>query len=99
MLEGVLTAREYRSWRMSQLKHFVESSEPKDTADLIERNNVSVDAEKFLRETTRRHALSGRSIVRTVGVARTIADMEESSAVLEQHVAEAFGFRLREAAC
>lgn len=99
MLEGVLTAREYRSWRMSQLKHFVSSSLPIDTVDLIERNNVSRDAEMFLRESTRRHALSGRSIVRIVGVARTIADMEESREVLEQHIAEAFGFRLREAAC
>ena len=63
---------------------------------MIESNRVSPEAERFLREGAKANSLSGRSIVRTVGVARTIADMEESADVREQHMAEAFGFRLRE---
>ena len=42
--------------------------------------------------------MSGRGIVRTLGIARTIADMDESEAVNENHMAEAFSLRLREVA-
>ena len=98
LLEGVLKARAFRDWRLSRMQTDEGVSQPADTADLIERNAVAADAERFLRESAKVHSLSGRSIVRTVGVARTIADMAESQTVLEDHMAEAFGFRLREAA-
>lgn len=34
--------------------------------------------------------------MRTLGVARTIADMDESPAVAKRHLCEALGFRLQE---
>ena len=40
--------------------------------------------------------MSGRAIMRTLGVARTIADMDESPAVAKRHLCEALGFRLQE---
>ena len=39
--------------------------------------------------------MSGRGIIRTLGVARTLADMDEAASVGEGHLAEALGFRLR----
>ena len=96
--EGVLRAREFRSWRIAD-QHAPEPTIQADaiTPDLLSINQVSTQAEQFLRDAAAVHALSGRSIVRTVGVARTIADMDESPIVKEEHMAEAFGFRLREA--
>ena len=40
--------------------------------------------------------MSGRAIMRTLSVARTIADMEESHEVLMTHLCEALSFRVRE---
>ena len=40
--------------------------------------------------------MSGRAIMRTLSVARTIADMEESREVLMPHLCEALSFRVRE---
>ena len=42
------------------------------------------------------HAMSGRALVSTLAVARTIADIGECEAVTVEHLAEALGFRLRE---
>jgi len=94
--EGVLRARAYRAWRIAHYGESASRISDENRVDLIESNRVSPEAERFLREGAKANSLSGRSIVRTVGVARTIADMEESADVCEQHMAEAFGFRLRE---
>ena len=40
--------------------------------------------------------MSGRAIMRTLAVARTIADMEEAASVGRGHLCEALAFRLRE---
>ena len=42
------------------------------------------------------HAMSGRAIARVVGVARTIADMDESETVDCDHLAEAVSYRVRD---
>ena len=97
--EGVLKAREYRSWRVARYGEPAPASADASPGDLIACNRVSAEAERFLRDGAKANSLSGRSIVRTMGVARTIADMDESHEILEQHMAEAFGFRLREAQC
>lgn len=94
--EGVLRAREFRSWRLEAKPLPQSGVATEELPDLICRNGVDRDAEKFLRDAATANFMSGRSIVRTVGIARTIADMDESERVQEQHVAEAFSFRLRE---
>ncbi|MDO4890176.1 MAG: ATP-binding protein, partial [Coriobacteriaceae bacterium] len=97
--EGVLRAREFRSWRM--LRHpqvGADAGDGIEIPDLLSRNEVAPDGERFLRDAATANALSGRSIVRTVGVARTIADIGESERVREAHMAEAFALRLRESA-
>ena len=54
---------------------------------------LSDDDEKFLEEASR---MSGRAIMRTLALARTVADMEERDRVERRHLCEAVGFRLRE---
>ncbi len=53
-------------------------------------------AQSFLVSVAELHSMSGRAIVRTLSVARTIADMAESETVGEEHVAEAVGYRVRD---
>ena len=50
----------------------------------------------FLEGMAKAYQMSGRAIVRTLNVARTIADLEESRWVSSDHIAEALGYRLRE---
>ena len=40
------------------------------------------------------HNLSGRGIIRVLRVARTIADLDDSDSVRENHLYEAFMFRV-----
>jgi magnesium chelatase family protein len=100
--EGVLAAREFRAWREARVRDAGLSKDggkahaEEEIPDLLARNDVDAAAELFLRDAAASNSLSGRSIVRTVSLARTIADMEESQVVGEGHMAEAFGLRLRD---
>lgn len=58
---------------------------------------LSPDAEALLKSMERSH-VSPRGYYRTLKTAQTIADIEKSSAVNAQHLAEAFGYRVREEA-
>lgn len=52
------------------------------------------ECEKSLGELVKRYNLSYRSYVRILKIARTIADMEESKNIMEEHMAEAMLFRM-----
>ena len=54
---------------------------------------LTAGAERFLSMAVERWALSGRGFDRAVKVARTVADIEGSDTVEEQHVTQALGFR------
>ncbi len=54
---------------------------------------VTQTAKKLLNTASKKLNLSSRSYLRILRVARTIADLEESKNVLENHVAEALQFR------
>ena len=106
--EGVLKAREFASWRKShdalslredgggvESRHaFVPST--KRPADLVRDCHLSESNREFLEQSAKAHNMSGRAIMRTLSVARTIADMEESREVLMPHLCEALSFRVRE---
>ena len=64
--------------------------------EVIASCSLSGEAEKFIVSMAQAHAMSGRALVSTLRVARTIADIAESEAVVAEHLAEALGFRLRE---
>ena len=87
---GVMAAREYASWRRAHEQ--VGST----TQDLMESCHLEqADADFFERMAALNH-MSGRAIVRTISVARTIADMAQRRAVCKADICEALSFRLRE---
>ena len=53
-------------------------------------------ARSFLVSMAELHSMSGRAIVRTLSVARTIADMDEAETVGCEHLAEAVSYRVRD---
>ena len=88
--EGVLKGREYASWRTSR--------EPvrRSTKALVAACRLSDDDTRFFEGMAAANNMSGRSIVRTLSVARTIADMEQRANVVKADLCEALGFRLRD---
>ncbi len=66
----------------------------KDCDDLIK---IDSAGENFLKKILEKSFISARGYYRTLKVARTIADLENSEAVLSPHLAEAFQYRLKDA--
>lgn len=94
--EDVMKAREFGAWRRTRRDPQEARCIPLPTqgADAVEACGLSDDAKDFALAMAESGNLSGRALVGSLGVARTIADMEESEAVLPDHLAEAFGLRM-----
>ena len=92
--KGVMAAREFAAWRRAREEGLIGATGKDRFAASAHSLNDSGRA--FLEQMARVYQMSGRGIVRTLGVARTIADLEQREEVDESHVAEALGFRLRE---
>lgn len=90
LLEGVMKGREYASWRR---EHEQLGS---TTQGLVASCHLNDDDARFFEDMARLNHMSGRGIVRTMSVARTIADMRCSRKVLRDDLCEALGYRLRE---
>lgn len=89
----VLRAREYASWRRARAG----TTRGKETSEELVRScGLTDEDEAFLENMARMGRMSGRAIMRTLALARTIADMEERARVERTHLCEAVGFRLRE---
>ena len=86
--EEVMAARAFAAWRRRDGKGEGDGSAAE--ADMTE------EARALLLSLPELHAMSGRAMMRSLGVARTIADMAESEAVTADHVAEAVSYRVRE---
>lgn len=95
LLQGVMTAREYASWRRAT--HAAPEGMGKSQA-LVQSCCMKKDARSFLEEVSAAKKLSGRAIMRTLSVARTLADMESKLDVGVDQLSEAFSYRVREGA-
>ena len=62
--------------------------------DLIASCQLNANAEMYFENLADKRKFSGRAIIRTLGVARTIADLEESACVTKSHICEAAGLRM-----
>ena len=87
--EGVEAGRAFRAWR----KQRYESSDTR-AKDLIASCLLNEEAARYFEALADKRKFSGRAIVRTLGVARTIADLEESERVTKSHICEAAGLRM-----
>lgn len=63
------------------------------TPDFLSDNEISPNARNLVERSAQKLHLSARGVMRIMRVARTIADLEPSEMVDENHVAEALGFR------
>lgn len=94
--KGVLVAREFSSWRLTRQggDDSLAASSQMTSAELIESCLLDDDARKFAISMAEQRELSGRALVGSLKVARTVADMEESERVTAEHLAEAFAYRV-----
>lgn len=90
--EAVVRGRAFAAWRRAREA----AVGTHGSRSPLEACALAAGARRFLVSVAELRAMSGRALVRTALVARTIADMAESSEVLEEHVAEALNFRVRE---
>lgn len=90
VLSAVLNAREQQMNRYSRSDFYNSYASLDDIRRLF---NVQPPAQALLNNANKRLALSSRSYVRILRVARTIADLDASSVVHESHIAEALQFR------
>lgn len=90
MRAAVLGAREYASWRRAR------AGDDGSAEALVRSCAMAADDEGFFEDAARAARMSGRAIMRTLAVARTVADMEEAASVNRGHLCEALAFRLRE---
>lgn len=72
--------------------------QPCSGEELLASCKLDAGDKKLFEDLSRMHHLSGRGIMRTLAVARTIADLEQSERVLEEHLLEAMAYRVKEAA-
>lgn len=94
--EGVMRAREYASWRRARAGQDDPAVAHPAAADLMAACALAEGDRAFYEDAARANHMSGRAITRTLAVARTIADMDESPSVGRRHLCEALGFRVRE---
>ncbi len=88
--DGVLKGREYASWRKSHYKH-----EKKTLKAIMASCNMDDKDVEYFKKIARSSSMSGRSIMRTMSLARTIADINESKVVKRNDLCEALTLRLR----
>lgn len=68
------------------------------TKDIKQYCCLSEEARELLKNAISRLSLSGRAYFRTIKVARTIADLDDSEEILASHLAEALQYRPRQTA-
>lgn len=88
----VMAAREYSSWRRS----FDDAPDEKTTEGLVAACHMDEEDKAFMAHTAKDAHMSGRSIMRTLALARTIADMAQQKVVKREYLYEAIGLRLRD---
>jgi len=104
---GVQKAREFASWRHERDSKELGLAGDKTGSSEVAAGSTSGESallaacrlgsreQAFLEMVADRYLLSGRGIISTLAVARTIADLDEQEKVLQEHLMEAIGYRQR----
>jgi magnesium chelatase family protein len=93
--ENVAIKNSIASARAMQIERCSKLNAELSSREAQEMTNMDQGARSFL-ETLDASNLSPRGYYRLIKVARTIADLDQKSAVSSEHVAEAFSYRLKE---
>lgn len=93
--EGVDAARAFGAWRRSAKEGAAGKA---GEQRLLEEARLSSGTRRSFEELARSFSLSGRGIMRTLSVSRTIADMRESESVDEEDLLEALMYRSQDTA-
>ncbi len=89
----VLAARKRQQRRFSNT---VRTNSEMSSKEVKLLSMLTTEAETFLNEAAEKLGLSARAYIRSIKVARTIADLENDDHILPSHVAEALQYRKRE---
>ncbi len=92
--DEVLAAREFASWRAPRDGESLPGRA--SSAEIVASCRLSDADREFYEQAARRMKMSGRGIVRTLAVARTIADMSQEQRVRRDDLLEALAFRVRD---
>lgn len=92
MQKRVLQAREIQKQRF---KDTVKTNKVMTNNEIKKFCRINYYGEKMLTEASKRMVLSARSYTRILKVARTIADLDGEENILEQHLSEALGYRMK----
>lgn len=93
--EGVMQARAFAQERREMGKPCADAGDaPGSPREVIASCKLDEKAHRFVNAMAEGDALSGRGLINTLKVSRTIADIEGSANVTEDHLAEAFSLRV-----
>ena len=90
----VVEARKIQSERSKNLNHIHSNSDMKNS-HLKEFSNLTGQANLLLKQAVNKFNLSARVYFRLIKVARTIADLDKSMEIKENHIAEALQYRVK----
>ncbi len=90
----VVEARKIQSERFKNLNHIHSNSDMKNS-HLKEFSNLTGQANLLLKQAVNKFNLSARFYFRLIKVARTIADLDKSIEIKENHIAEALQYRVK----
>lgn len=91
--ERVLKARQIQQERHKKLGIKSKTNAELSSKDLIEYLDLSEKVKEILNESAKKLDLSARVYHRIIKIARTIADLEESEEISENHILEALQYR------
>ena len=92
MRARVLKAREIQKRRF---KDAVKTNKAMSNSEIKKFCAIDSSCETMLNEAAKKMMLSARSYTRVLKVARTIADLDGAENILEQHLSEALGYRMK----
>jgi magnesium chelatase family protein len=90
----VLEARKIQTQRFKKLDHVHSNSDMKNR-HLKDFANLTGEANLLLKQAVNKFNLSARVYFRLIKVARTIADLDKSNEIKENHIAEALQYRVK----
>jgi len=94
--EEVRKARLIQEKRFKENKLMIFTNSEMSSSDVDNLIKLDDSADMFLKNIMDKNMVSGRGYYRTLKVAQTIADLENSPVVTTDHLAEAFQYRTRE---